>query len=109
MAVGQRSKASRRIETDSMKRLVEYAKSQGSKNADKLYINYTRLVNKAIGITDRHNMTSMELNSLIMVENMLSRLIEQAMGQQMYYKEIYPMCKQRVETFKEVAMLGMIA
>lgn len=105
----EQSKVSRRIETDSIKRLVEYAKLQGSTHSDKLYISYTRLVNKAVGVSNRDNMSSMQLNSLIMVENMLSRLIEQAIGQQMYYKDIYPMCKQRVETFKEVAMLGMIA
>lgn len=43
------SKANRRLETDEIKRLVDYAKSQGSKNADKYYITFSKLANKAVG------------------------------------------------------------
>ena len=44
------SKKNRRMETDEIKMLVEYAKAQGSKNADKYYISFSKLANKAVGI-----------------------------------------------------------
>ena len=44
------SKINRLMETDEIKQLVEYAKEQGSKNADKYYIIFSKLANKAVGI-----------------------------------------------------------
>ena len=44
------SKTNRLIETDEIKQLIEYAKSQGSKNADKYYITFSKLANKAVGL-----------------------------------------------------------
>ena len=41
----KRGKITRRKETDAIAELIPYAKSQGSKNADKLYIVYSKLVN----------------------------------------------------------------
>lgn len=42
------SKINRLMETDEIKRLIEYAKAQGSKNADKYYIIFSKLANKAV-------------------------------------------------------------
>ena len=46
----KRGKITRRKETDAIAELIPYAKSQGSKNADKLYIVYSKLVNRLAGI-----------------------------------------------------------
>lgn len=47
----------RKTETDAIKRLCEYATVQGSTHSKQLYTNYTKLANKAAGITDRTTAT----------------------------------------------------
>ena len=42
----QYGKLTRKAETDTIQKLVEYAKEQGSEHSDKLYITYTRLLQK---------------------------------------------------------------
>lgn len=42
----------RKKETDAIKRLCEYATAQGSKHPERLYTAYTKLANKAAGITN---------------------------------------------------------
>ena len=61
----EESKVSRLMETDEIKRLVEYAKEQGSKNADKYYITFSKLANKAVGLDSgqRDNATAGQLNN----------------------------------------------
>ena len=44
----EESKVNRLMETDEIKRLIDYAKGQGSKNADKYYITFSKLANKAV-------------------------------------------------------------
>ena len=49
----QAGKLTRKAETDTIKKLVEYAKSQGSTHADMLYMTYSKLANKMAGIQKR--------------------------------------------------------
>ena len=46
-------KLTRQAETDTIKRLVEYAKEQGSTHSDKLYMTYSKLANKMAGVAKR--------------------------------------------------------
>ena len=62
-------KLSRKAETDVLKQLVEYAKRQGSEHADMLYMTYSKLANKAVGVTDRETATTQQLMNLSFVEN----------------------------------------
>lgn len=87
----------RRTETEGIKELVGYARAQGSEHPEKLYINYSKLANKAAGITDRELATVVQLNRLEMIENMILGQIREGMTQQKHYKEIYAACKARVE------------
>ena len=49
----KQGKLTRKSETDVIKNLVEYAKLQGSKNADKLYMTYSKLAKKMANVESR--------------------------------------------------------
>ncbi|WP_317853805.1 Rha family transcriptional regulator [Chakrabartyella piscis] len=65
----KQGKITRKSETDIIKELVEYAKGQGSKNADKLYMTYSKLANKMVGISARDSANISQLNNLTLAEN----------------------------------------
>ena len=105
------AKANRLKETDEIKALVTYAKENGSKNAEKYYITFSNLANKAVGINSnqRDTTTTNQLNTLILIENIINHVIQEGLQQQAYYKEIYKSCKERIEQFKYIAYLEKIA
>ena len=100
------SKINRKAETDIIKQLVNYAEKQGSKNADKLYMIYSTLANKTAGITSRDNATINQLNNLSLIENILLNCIRNGMTEGKGYKEIYQICKARLELFSNIAYLA---
>ena len=59
-------KLTRRAETDTIQKLVEYAKGQGSTHAEMLYMTYSKLANKMAGIGKRDEATVMQLNNLFL-------------------------------------------
>ena len=105
------AKANRLKETDEIKALVTYAKENGSKNAEKYYITFSNLANKAVRIdsNQRDTATTNLLNNLILIENIINHVIQEGLQQQAYYKEIYKSCKERIEQFKYIAYLEKIA
>jgi prophage antirepressor-like protein len=98
-------KLTRRSETDVIKDLVEYAKEQGSKNADKLYTVYSKLANNMAGISSREQSTISELNNLALVENIILHVIREGIILNKHYKEIYQDCKHRLVDFNRMAYL----
>ena len=104
------SKTNRRLETDEIKRLVEYAKEQGSKNADKYYIIFSKLANKSVGINSRQrdNATAKQLNNLTLIENIINNVIKDGIIKGICYKEIYQDCKNRINSFLSVAYLEAV-
>lgn len=94
-------KLTRHSETDTIKKLVEYAKAQGSEHADMLYIVYSRLADKMAGINKRDLSNTKQLNTLDEVENMIIRVIELGMSQGKQYREIFQDCKQRLEWWQD--------
>ncbi len=101
----KQGKLTRKSETDTIKELVEYAKGQGSKNANMLYMTYSKLANKMAGISNRDTATITELNNLSLIEHITINVIRQGMEQNKHYKEIYQDCKKALETFNTVAYL----
>lgn len=99
------NKTNRLKETDVIKQLVEYAKEQGSKNSDKLYLTYTKLANTIIDCK-REDASITELNNLTLVESVILQTIRIDMSMQMHYKDIYKDCKNRIELFKDVTYLN---
>jgi len=108
-ALRTQSKAARRIETDSVQEFIEYAKARGSKNASRYYSNFTKLVNKAAGITTRNLATGTQLNTVMFLERMIGDALRQGMSRGMDYKDIYDLCKSKVLTIKELALLDIAA
>ena len=98
-------KLTRRTETDTIQKLTEYAKEQGSVHADKLYMVYSKLANKIAGIQSRDAASINQLN-LSLIENIIFHVIEAGIKASKGYKEIYSDCKQRLENFKEIAYLA---
>ena len=99
-------KLTRQTETDTIKKLVEYAKKQGSTHSDKLYMIYSKLANKMTGISSRDEATVMQLNNLSMIENIILRVIEEGIESDKHYKEIYQDCKKRIQMVNKLAYLG---
>lgn len=98
-------KLTRKAETDTIKKLVEYAKEQGSEHSDKLYMTYSKLANKMAGISKRDEATVMQLNNLSLIENIILHVIDTGILTGKHYKEIYKDCKKRLETIKDLAYL----
>ena len=95
----------RKAETDIIKKLVEYAKEQGSTHADKLYVTYTKLANRIIGVDHRENATTMQLNNLTLAEHIILNVIQNGIAASKHYKQIYKDSKERLELFSDIAML----
>lgn len=102
-------KLTRQAETDTIKKLVDYAKSQGSEHSDKLYMTYTKLANKMAGIKKRDEATVMQLNNLSLMEHIILHVIDTGILTGKHYKEIYQDCKKRLETVKDLAYLEQSA
>lgn len=102
-------KLTRRAETDTIQKLVEYAKGQGSTHAEMLYMTYSKLANKMAGIGKRDEATVMQLNNLSLMENIILHVIDTGILTGKHYKEIYQDCKKRLETVKDLAYLESVA
>lgn len=98
-------KLTRKAETDTIQKLVEYAKEQGSSHAEMLYMTYSKLAKKMTGINNRDEATVMQLNNLSLMENIILHEIDLGIMQGKHYKEIYKDCKKRLETVKDLAYL----
>lgn len=98
------NKANRLKETDVIKLLVEYAKEQGSKNSDKLYMTYTKLA-KTVVSGNRDELSTTELNNLTLAESIILQTIRIDMSMGLHYKEIYKDCKERLEKFMEITYM----
>ena len=101
-------KFTRKAETDTIQKLVEYAKEQGSSHAEKLYMRYSKLANKMAGITKRDEATVMQLNNLSLMENIILHEVNLGIVKGKPYKEIYKDCRKRLEAVKDLAYLEAV-
>lgn len=92
----------RKKETDAIKRLCEYATAQGSKHPERLYTAYTKLANKAAGITNRTIATSLQLSVLTVAESIIAQTIDAGIEENKPYKEIYQDCKRKLAVLQGV-------
>ena len=98
-------KLTRKAETDTLKKLVELAKEQGSEHSEMLYLTYSKLANKMAGITNRDEAPVKQLNELSLVENIILHVIDMGIFANKHYKEIYKDCKARLEAVSDLAFL----
>lgn len=96
----QQGQLVRKDETGIIQKLVEYAREQGSGHADMLYMTYTKLANKMVGITSRDTATNAQLNDLSTMERLIAKVVIDGMEQGKHYKDIYKESKSRLETVK---------
>lgn len=92
----EKGKLVRRKETDTIQDLIVYAIEQGSQNAGKLYMTYSKLVNKLVGVepNSRDKIEFKKLISIQQLEDLFSKVIKDNMDKKVYYKEIYQRCKE---------------
>lgn len=96
----------RKSETDMLKKLVEYAEAQGSTHANMLYVTYTKLVNKLVGVKARADANTMQLMDLMYLERIVLDTVNEGIASGADYHEIYQDCKKRCELISEYARLG---
>ncbi|MEK5277650.1 MULTISPECIES: Rha family transcriptional regulator [Paenibacillus] len=97
----------RRQETDVIAELIVYAKKQGSKNADMLYMNYSKLVNSLVDIKagQRELATEKVLSVIALIEDLILNTVQEEMSAGVYYKEIYQHCKAKATSMMQYVYL----
>jgi len=103
-----KGKLCRRNETDViMTKLIPLAVSQGSENAGKLYMTYSKLVNKCVGIPakSREKATKRVLDVIYNLENLIEHVISEEVDKGTYYKDIYQICKGKCNLMIELSYL----
>ena len=101
LGIRNESKEARRYETDQIKLFVEYAKEQGSKNVDRYYVLFTKLINSKMGIQSgkRDELSQETLMELKSLETLVKMRIRKLIEKETPYKEIYQDVKMLVDEF----------
>ena len=98
-------KAHRRTETDAIKKLVDYAKSQGSKNADHYYTNITKVENAALFVIAgtyknlRDVMSSKQLFQIACADQLVEKAINEGIAKGLPYGDVFQLVKADVHKF----------
>lgn len=102
----RRGQLVRKEETDTIRKLVDYARQQGSTHSDKLYMVYSRLANKYAGIETRDTATVEQLNMLSIYERIALNMMQTGMVEGKHYKDIYQDTKTRFSQVQDLAFLA---
>ena len=100
--VREQGKLIRREETDAIKEFVEYAKSQGSKNADWYYKHFTNATYKALKLLQykekgvRELLDTFQLHQLAIAEHKVAYWISEEIRKGTYYKDIFKNVKEKL-------------
>lgn len=96
----------RRRETDVIKRLVDYATAQGSRNAARYYNTLSRLADRTAGITERDKAQVVQLTALLLVENTIAQEIAAGIEAGQPCKAVYRAVKNRLAAVQAVGILA---
>lgn len=94
--------------TDVIKQFVDYAKAQGSTSAERYYSNLATMENKALFFIERKYknmreiMTIKQLMQIATADDVVEKAIKEGMDNNMPYKEIYQLAKERVIAFANI-------
>jgi phage regulator Rha-like protein len=97
-----KSKIGRKQQTDIIKDFIEYAKNQGSKNADKYYMIFSKMENAAFFILKekfknvREILNITQLSKIIVADMIVNKAINDGMKEGMFYKDIFKLAKERI-------------
>jgi phage regulator Rha-like protein len=104
-------KIERRLETDTIKEFVDYAKSQGSCNAEKYYMIISKMENNSLFALDfigqkfpnlRDILDGFALDSLKMADHIVAKSLKDGMLEKLNYKDIYKKCRDCVEQYAKL-------
>ena len=98
----------RKDETDIiLLKLIPLAESQGSNNAEKLYMTYSKLVNSTLEIKagQRDNLPLSYVDAIRFLERAISNIILIEVDKGTHYKDIYQICKAKCQIIKELSFL----
>lgn len=104
----KQGKLIRRMETDTLANLVDYAEAQGSRNMRKrVYTIYSQLVNSLVGIQsgERETAPFKTISVIAFLEDMILHTVDEEMQKGTHYKEIYQICKANGEQIMRFAYL----
>jgi Rha family phage regulatory protein len=107
----EQGKIARKEEADTIKDFVEYAKSQGSQNAQFYYKHITVACYRCLQLIEsekpklRDTLGIMELNQLMLAEHVAERSIRRHMKAGEHYKSVFTLVKADLERFAEGLML----
>ena len=100
LGIREETKKVRRMETDTIKKYVEYAKSQGSIHADMYYQNFTKLVQNCLGIEagTRDDLDQKTLLRLKSLETLIDMRLENLLETDIPYKDMYADVKELIRS-----------
>jgi Rha family phage regulatory protein len=96
---------------DTVKDFIEYAKSQGSQNAQFYYKHITQVCYKCLQLIEakrpklRDTLDMLQLNQLMIAEVVAERSIRKHMAEGEHYKTIFTLVKQDLERFADGLMI----
>lgn len=96
----------RRQETEAIKRLVDYAAAQGSRNAGMYYVNLSRLADATVGTVERDKAQVVQLTALLLVEQTIAQEITAGIEAGVPYWAIYRAIRDRLAAFPSVGALA---
>ena len=111
LKVRTQSKQVRLQQTDVIKEYVDYAISQGSKNAKHYYKHYTNATYKALKLIQfkkpklKDTLDTMELAQLMVAENVAKQSIRKHIAEGEHYKAVYELVKRDLEAFAETLFI----
>lgn len=97
-----------RQKTDIIKRFVDYATKQGSKNAQRYYVNFAQMENRALFFFEqkyknlREVLTIKQLMQISTADDVIEKALLEGMNQGLKYKDCYKLAKSRVIAFAEI-------
>lgn len=95
----------RRQEADAIKRLVDYAAAQGSRNAGWYYANLSKLADATVGVVERDKAQVVQLTALLLVEQTIAQEITAGIETGVPYWAIYRAIKDRLTAFPAMGTL----
>ena len=107
----EQGKIARHAETDTIKEFVEYAESQGSKNAKFYYKHITVACYRCLQLIEsekpkvRDLLDVLELNQLMLAEVVAERSLKKHMAGGEHYKAIFALVKNDLESFAGSLMI----
>ena len=109
----EQGKIARKAETDTIKEFVDYALSQGSKNAKFYYKHITVACYRCLQLIEsekpklRDLLNVLELNQLMLAEVVAERSLKKHMAENEHYKAIFSLVKADLDLFAKSLMIPM--